>query len=66
MILILENKYILCWYIAYTQTLGPNCCLNSSMTDISSEPTATKNLIHLSQSKSISRKHFFYVTPIMI
>ncbi|XP_014621646.1 triacylglycerol lipase 2 [Glycine max] len=28
---------------------GPNCCLNSSRTDISSEPTATKNLIHLSQ-----------------
>ncbi|XP_047159370.1 triacylglycerol lipase 2-like [Vigna umbellata] len=28
---------------------GPNCCLNSSMTDVSSEPTATKNLIHLSQ-----------------
>ncbi|XP_020211098.1 triacylglycerol lipase 2 [Cajanus cajan] len=28
---------------------GPNCCLNSSKTVISSEPTATKNLIHLSQ-----------------
>ncbi|KAK7327223.1 hypothetical protein VNO80_31588 [Phaseolus coccineus] len=32
-----------------TLVTGPNCCLNSSMTDISSEPTATKNLIHLSQ-----------------
>eukprot|EP00256_Glycine_max_P068589 XP_025983184.1 triacylglycerol lipase 2 [Glycine max] len=28
---------------------GPNCCLNSSSTDSSIEPTATKNLIHLSQ-----------------
>ncbi|CAJ1965288.1 unnamed protein product [Sphenostylis stenocarpa] len=32
-----------------TLVTGPNCCLNSSITDVSSEPTATKNLIHLSQ-----------------
>ncbi|KAI4308410.1 hypothetical protein L6164_031489 [Bauhinia variegata] len=28
---------------------GPNCCVNSSRTDFSMEPTSTKNLIHLSQ-----------------
>ena len=51
---------------AYPQTLGPNCCLNSSSTDSSIEPTATKNLIHLSQSQSTSRKHFCCVWPNVI
>ncbi|KAK7393830.1 hypothetical protein VNO78_22394 [Psophocarpus tetragonolobus] len=32
-----------------TLVTGPNCCLNSSTTDTATEPTATKNLIHLSQ-----------------
>ncbi|RDX70565.1 Triacylglycerol lipase 2, partial [Mucuna pruriens] len=51
---------------AYTETLGPNCCVNSSRIDVllnhEPQPTATKNLIHLSQSKSISKQHFYCVT----
>lgn len=41
--------------IAYLVILGPNCCLNStllnSLLDHGLQSTATKNLIHLSQSE---------------
>ena len=46
----------------YSKILGPNCCINSSRIDVflqnEPQPTATKNLIHLSQSKSINWQHF--------
>jgi len=42
--------------------IGPNCCINSSKVDSYLEhepqPTATKNLIHFSQSKSTKEATF--------
>ncbi|XP_020211110.1 triacylglycerol lipase 2 [Cajanus cajan] len=43
------NKLNLNYSNLMSLVTGPNCCLSSSKTDRSSEPTATKNLIHLSQ-----------------
>lgn len=50
--------------IACSKILGPNCCLNSSAFDAYLDhglpPTATKNLIHLCQSKYTNYKQHFY------
>lgn len=46
-------------------TVGKNCCVNSSATDIflqhEPQPTATKNMIHLAQSKPIANISHFYI-----
>ncbi|KAL3849017.1 hypothetical protein ACJIZ3_010899 [Penstemon smallii] len=50
------NIYLNLSRICFT-IIGPNCCLNSSKSYIDhEEPTATKNMVHLAQSKCLFQR----------